>query len=116
MATKPAVSPVHIGRVPLNLPTDISWQRVATVRTGASAGNPVPQWALDAVAASYADHLANAEHPAFQATFEDESQARAVLHQVRRAATTLGYGISCQVNGAELTWVARPRKQVSSGK
>lgn len=105
MPTKPAVNEP-------NIPASIQWQKTALVRTGGFSTSPPPAWAIETVQQSYDAYAASDEAPGFTSTFADETQAKAVLHQLRRAATQLGYGLSAKVDNGTLTFMAKTKKVV----
>lgn len=96
------------------LPEKVQWKQTVIVRSGGFASSPPPQWALDSVKKSYDDTMANAATPALQADFADEKQAKAVLHQLRRAAGQLGYGLSAKIDGKVLTFQAKEKKKTAT--
>jgi hypothetical protein len=88
------------------LPEKITWQETVIVR-GGFAESPIPEFAITIVQASWD------KHTAYKATLKSEAQAKAALHQIRRAATSMGLGLAARVNGAELSVLAKQKKVVT---
>jgi hypothetical protein len=91
------------------LPEKISWRETTIVRKGGiGVAQPVPEWALALVKRSWSDKKAF-ETP----SLSNVKQCKAALHQCRRAAAQLGYGLSAQIEGTVLKIQAKERKVVT---
>jgi hypothetical protein len=91
------------------LPEKISWRETTIVRKGGVGERvPPPEWALALVKRSWDDHKAF-ETPSLSTV----AQCKAALHQCRRAAKELGYGLSAQIEGTVLKIQAKERKVVT---
>lgn len=95
------------------IPENISWSKTTLVRSTNFAASPPPQWAIDSVQASFDAFKANADTPALTTTLADEAQARAVLHQLRRAAAQIGCGLAAKIDDKVLTFQAKDKKIVT---
>jgi CHAD domain-containing protein len=98
------------GNVSVNLPDKLQWTETVMVRTGGFASAPPPDWALEAVENSYKRYSAGDQYAALSTTLDSPAQAKAVLHQLRRAAKQLGYGLGANVVDSTLTFQAKQRK------
>lgn len=98
---------------PVVLPDAIAWTATTLVRSGGFSTTPPPDWAVESVEQSYQATMANASAAAFTTTLADEKTAKAVLHQLRRAANAKSYGLSASIEGGKLTFQAKKKKQVA---
>jgi hypothetical protein len=81
---------------------------VVTLTTRTRTKVPPPEWAFELVRTSYDNKVALGH------TFGNDKEARSALHQVRRAADQLGYGLSVQQLGPELRVQAKERKKTAT--
>lgn len=107
--------PAQTSADPTLLPSEVTWVKTTIIHKGGFAGSPIPAWALASVQDSYDAFKANgATDAARESTLASEVQAKAVLHQLRRASNQLGFGLAARVDGPKLVFQAKDKKIVTS--